>query len=428
MFLEARLQPLEDLDGLLDRRLGHIDLLEASRERCILLEDAAVLGKSGRTDAFHRARRQGRLEQVAGIQRPAGCRTGTDQGVDFVDEENRVGLILQLFQHGLQPLLEIAPVFGPGQQGAHVERINHRLRQHIGHCSLGDAPCQAFGDRGLADTGFTHQQRIVLAPATEDLHDPLDLGLAADQGIDLAVTRELVQVLGELVQRRTLALGFSILPLSLGGMPILALGRLRRFALLDAMGNEVHHIEPGDPLLMQVINRMRVLLAKDRHQHIGAGHFLLAAASGLDMHDGALDDALEPKGRLGVNLLDPANGRRVFLDELPETLAQVVEVGRTGTQYLSGGRVVQQGHQQMLDGDEFMALLARFDKRHMQADFKLLRNHAASKMHCKGWPARLAAASTRSTLVAATSLLKTPHTARPSWWILSMIWVAVSRS
>ena len=38
----------------------------------------------------------------------------------------------------------------------------------------------------------------------------------------------------------------------------------------------------------------------------------------------------------------------------------------------------------MLDGDELVALLARLDKRHVQADFKLLRNHAASRMHCSG--------------------------------------------
>jgi hypothetical protein len=29
----------------------------------------------------------------------------------------------------------------------------------------------------------------------------------------------------------------------------------------------------------------------------------------------------------------------------------------------------------MLDGDEFMALLAGFDKGEMQADFQFLRNH-----------------------------------------------------
>ena len=51
--------------------------------------------------------------------------------------------------------------------------------------------------------------------------------------------------------------------------------------------------------------------------------------------------------------------------------------------------------QQMLDGDEFVALLARLDERHVQADFEFLGNHAASIMHCNGWPPRRAAARPR---------------------------------
>jgi hypothetical protein len=31
-----------------------------------------------------------------------------------------------------------------------------------------------------------------------------------------------------------------------------------------------------------------------------------------------------------------------------------------------------------------VALLARFDKRHVQTDFQLLRDHAASRVHCSG--------------------------------------------
>ena len=93
------------------------------------------------------------------------------------------------------------------------------------------------------------------------------------------------------------------------------------------------------------------------------------------------------------------------LMKLRQALAQVVDVGRAGAQHFGGRRVVEQRQQQVLDGDEFVPLLARLDERHVQADFKLLRDHAASIMHCSGWPARRAAASTSSTLVAATSLV-----------------------
>ena len=102
------------------------------------------------------------------------------------------------------------------------------------------------------------------------------------------------------------------------------------------------------------------------------------------MHDRALDDALEAERRLRVDLVGAADGGRVFLDEADQALPQVVEVRRAGAKHLGSRRVVEQRHQQVLDGDEFVTLLARFDERHVQTDFQLLRNHADSIVHCSG--------------------------------------------
>jgi hypothetical protein len=74
---------------------------------------------------------------------------------------------------------------------------------------LGDAPGQALGNGGLAHAGLAHQQRVVLAAAAQDLDHALDLVLAADQRVDLAVLGQLVQVLGELLQRRALAVALA---------------------------------------------------------------------------------------------------------------------------------------------------------------------------------------------------------------------------
>jgi hypothetical protein len=52
---------------------------------------------------------------------------------------------------------------------------------------------------------------LFFVPAREDLHDPLDLGLAADDGVELALGGELREVAAELVQE-------------LGGLLALALG------------------------------------------------------------------------------------------------------------------------------------------------------------------------------------------------------------
>ena len=141
------------------------------------------------------------------------------------------------------------------------------------------------------------------------------------------------------------------------------------------MGNEIDHIETRHALLVQVIDGMRVFFAKNSHQHVSAGHFLFAAAGGLHMHDGALNDALETQRGLGIDVFGTGDLRRVVLDEGQQRLAQVINIGRAGAQHLGGAGVVQQGQQQMFHRDEFMALLTRLDKRHVEADFQFLGNH-----------------------------------------------------
>ena len=62
---------------------------------------------------------------------PPDAAAGADQRMDLVDEQDRVRVVLQLLQHGFQPLLEIAAVLGAGQQCAHVERIHARLLKYL---------------------------------------------------------------------------------------------------------------------------------------------------------------------------------------------------------------------------------------------------------------------------------------------------------
>ena len=112
-----------------------------------------------------------------------------------------LGLSTQLLQHRLQALLEVAAVLGAGQQRAHVERVDLRLGEDLGHLAVDHALGEALGDGGLAHAGLAHQQRVVLAPAAEDLDHALELGLAADERVDLAVDGELVQVLREALER-----------------------------------------------------------------------------------------------------------------------------------------------------------------------------------------------------------------------------------
>ncbi len=63
--------------------------------------------------------------------------------------------------------------------------------RRLGHLARDDALRQPLGDGGLADARLADQHRVVLLAAREDLDDALDLLLAADDRVELALAREL---------------------------------------------------------------------------------------------------------------------------------------------------------------------------------------------------------------------------------------------
>src|SRR6185437_5314692 len=72
--------------------------------------------------------------------------------------------------------------------------------EDVRHLVRADASGETFDDRGLADARLADQHRVVLRAARQDLHHALDLGLAADDGVELAFGGELRQVAPELVE------------------------------------------------------------------------------------------------------------------------------------------------------------------------------------------------------------------------------------
>ena len=115
-----------------------------------------------------------------------------------------------LLQHGLEALLELAPVLGAGDQRAHVERDDPLVLQAFGHVAADDALRQPFDDRGLADAGLADEHRVVLRAARQHLDDAADLLVAADHRIELALPRELGQVAPVPLERLVLAFGVLV--------------------------------------------------------------------------------------------------------------------------------------------------------------------------------------------------------------------------
>src|SRR5436190_16970381 len=101
--------------------------------------------------------------------------------MELVHEEDDLALGgLDLLEHGLEALLELTAVLRSGEQGADVEGDHTPVAQRLGDVARDDALGEALDDRGLADARVTDQHRVVLGAAREDLDDPADLLVPAD--------------------------------------------------------------------------------------------------------------------------------------------------------------------------------------------------------------------------------------------------------
>ena len=151
------------------------------------------------------AARERRLEHVRGVDRALG-RAGPDERVQLVEEEDDVLRLPDLLHDRLEPLLELAAVLGAGHQRAQVE-LEQPLAARGRPARRGSTIFWASPSTiaVLPTPGLADEDRVVLGAAGQDLDDPLDLLLAADDRVELALAGELGQVARELVEHRGLA-------------------------------------------------------------------------------------------------------------------------------------------------------------------------------------------------------------------------------
>ena len=197
--------------------------------------------------------------------------------MDLVDEHDRARIGLDLLDDLLEALLEIAAIARAGEQRAHIEREHRRILENVRHLAVDDAAGQAFGDRGLADAGVADEQRIVLLAAAQHLDAAVDLAPPADQRIDLAFLRFLVEVNAVSFER----IAFFLWLVAIAALRVALLvaashrARLRHAGPLgNAVADVVDRVVTGHVLLLQEVGGVALALGEDRDQHVGAGHLL----------------------------------------------------------------------------------------------------------------------------------------------------------
>ena len=264
MDLVAVLDAAQDRHGVLDRRLGDLDLLEAALEGLVLLEVLLELVQRRGSDGAELSSRQGGLQDVGRVHRAVAA-AGADERVDLVDEEDDLAVgVGHLLDDGFEAVLELAAVLRAGDQRAHVERSDGFVSKPFGHVALHDADGEPLGDGRLAHARLADEHGVVLGAAGQDLEHAADLVVAPDHGVDLAAARRLVEVARVAVQRVVLGLGVGVL-----------------HALPAA--HVFEHVEKGVFRHALALERVRDRpgAVGERHQQVLAGDVLVAQGLGL---------------------------------------------------------------------------------------------------------------------------------------------------
>ena len=181
--LVALLKLGHNLQGLLHRGLGNVDLLEAAHYPLALLQIPVELLIGGRADEADMSRLKVRLEHVGAVHRALASGSGSYQLMDLVDIDYRAFLFRNAVHHAFDALLEVAAILRAGNERGEVDLENSCLLEAFRHVAGVDLGGESIHERSLADARFADMERVVLVLSAEHLHGPVKFRLASDQWV-----------------------------------------------------------------------------------------------------------------------------------------------------------------------------------------------------------------------------------------------------
>ena len=159
----------------------------------------AVLIQGGGTDGLQLASGKHWLEDRSGIDSTLGS-TSADQGVNLIDKGDDVTAGADLLGYLLQALFEVTAVARTCDQASHVQGVDLLAAKGLRNVVGDDCLSKSLNNRGLTNAWLTDKDWVVLGSTRKNLHNALDLTLAANHRVQLAFGSSLSQVTTVLVQ------------------------------------------------------------------------------------------------------------------------------------------------------------------------------------------------------------------------------------
>ena len=277
--------------------------------------------------------------------------------MDLVDEQDDVAAGLDLLEHLLEALLEVAAVARPCNQCTEVERVELLVLERLGHLAGRDRLGQALDDSGLADAGLADEHRVVLGAPTEHLHHALGLAVTTDDRIELLLAGELGEVPTELVEDERTRGGVARAATGGGLLGVAALLRTRGARVAGEQLDDLlaHPRQIGAELDEHLCGNALALTDQPEEDVFGAD-VVVAELKGLTKRE--FEDLLGPRSEGDV----PRGRRTALTDDLLNLLTHGLEGDPQRLERLGGNALalVDQPQKDVFGADVVVVEQARF--------------------------------------------------------------------
>ena len=128
--------------------------------------------------------------------------------MNLVDEDDDVGVLLQLFQQGAYALFKLSAILCSCHHSSHVE-VHQTLVEEHWRCAVAcDELCKTLDDGAFTHARLADENGVVLLTAAQYLDDALNLTLTPHHRVEFPLEGSLCQVCREVVEHWRLAIAF----------------------------------------------------------------------------------------------------------------------------------------------------------------------------------------------------------------------------
>src|SRR3989344_7046651 len=115
----------------------------------------------------------------------------TDKRMQLVNKKQDAARgTLKLFDNCFEPLFKFPTIFCPGNKRAESKRNEFFVFQCFGNIAGSDAPRESFNNRCFSYSSFANKHGVIFGSARENLHDPADFFVAANDRIEIIFPRQ----------------------------------------------------------------------------------------------------------------------------------------------------------------------------------------------------------------------------------------------